>query len=90
MTNEELQSHISALREAARARRLEISYGHGEPFRTIHPDHFMPDRLTYRIKSKPREVWVHDDGSVRMNDPAESMGWSAPWKWHKFREVLND
>lgn len=95
MTNEELLRAAEVMRRAANGEHVQWRARHGkgnwEEFNGRRSPVWGWDTDEYRIKPKPREVWVNaEDMQVRNNNPAESMGWSEPWKWRKFREVIDD
>jgi len=93
MTNEELQAHIDAIRSELDAGTVECYAGKPVGWvtdvacRTMLIDSTIGAAPTYRIKPKPRDVWIHEHdigNALRSATESHKPGDS----FRKFREVL--
>lgn len=96
MTNEELRTAIGDLHKARLSGALECSVDGNDwyvesPTQSIVLSPQM--NYVYRIKPRPREVWIREahldnGGSDRIGDAYRTP--DNICKWRKFREVLGD
>jgi hypothetical protein len=96
MTNEELQGHLEALDRAVSAGELQVravftdewhdaSHGHRNTYFRLRDD----GSYRFRIKPKPREVWMHILPDGRLIQPGYEI--IPPMtKRVKFREVTEE
>jgi len=90
MTNEELQAHIKAIRQAYWDDQLEERCANAENWGWPQASRVLSDNYEYRIKPTPREVWMICDSAGNVERITASEPCPQSGKIVKFREVLDE